>query len=224
VNQPTALETILLASPVMPVIALDRLDQALPLAEALLAGGIATLEITLRTPVALEAIRQIRKAFPQAHVGAGTVTTPEALRQVAEAGAVFAVSPGLTARLAEAAAMSPLPLLPGVMSPSEAMFAREAGFRLLKLFPAEQAGGLAMLKALAGPFQDLRFCPTGGIGPGSAVEYLAQPNVLCVGGSWLTPKALLAAGDWKAITELARQASALQRQDASSLPRRSAGR
>ncbi|HJW43144.1 MAG TPA: bifunctional 4-hydroxy-2-oxoglutarate aldolase/2-dehydro-3-deoxy-phosphogluconate aldolase [Geothrix sp.] len=206
-----ALETILLASPVMPVIALDRLDQALPLAEALLAGGIATLEITLRTPVALEAIRQIRKAFPQAHVGAGTVTTPEALRQVTEAGAVFAVSPGLTARLAEAAATSPLPLLPGVMSPSEAMFAREAGFRLLKLFPAEQAGGLAMLKALAGPFQDLRFCPTGGIGSGSAAEYLAQPNVLCVGGSWLTPKALLAAGDWKAITGLARQAAALPR-------------
>lgn len=205
------LEQILRASPVMPVIALDRLDQALPLAEALLEGGISTLEITLRTPVALEAIHRIRQAFPQAHVGAGTVTTPEALRQVAAAGAAFAVSPGLTAALIAAATTSPLPLLPGIMTPTEVMAAVEAGFRYLKLFPAEQAGGLAMLKALAGPFKDLQFCPTGGIGLESAPAYLSQPNVICVGGSWLTPKALLDAGDWKAITGLARQAAALAR-------------
>ena len=205
------LERILRASPVMPVLAIDRLDQALPLAEALLSGGIATLEITLRTPVALEAIRCIRRAFPDAYVGAGTVTTPEALRQVAEAGASFAVSPGLTRPLLEAAASSAIPLLPGVMTPTEVMTAMDAGFRFLKLFPAEQAGGIPMLKALAGPFKELRFCPTGGIGPASAPAYLAQPNVLCVGGSWLTPRAMLEAGDWRAIEALAREAAALRR-------------
>jgi len=205
------LERILRASPVMPVLAIERLDQALPLAEALLSGGISTLEITLRTPVALEAIRCIRRAFPDAYVGAGTVTTPEALRQVAEAGASFAVSPGLTRPLIEAAASSAIPLLPGVMTPTEVMTAMDAGFRFLKLFPAEQAGGIPMLKALAGPFKELRFCPTGGIGPSSAPAYLAQPNVLCVGGSWLTPRALLEAGDWQAIQALAREAAALRR-------------
>ena len=205
------LERILRASPVMPVLAIERLDQALPLAEALLSGGIATLEITLRTPVALEAIRCIRRAFPDAYVGAGTVTTPEALRQVAEAGASFAVSPGLTRPLLEAAASSAIPLLPGVMTPTEVMTAMDAGFRFLKLFPAEQAGGIPMLKALAGPFKELRFCPTGGIGPSSAPAYLAQPNVLCVGGSWLTPRAMLEAGDWRAIEALAREAAALRR-------------
>ncbi len=210
-SAPASLEQILRASPVMPVIALDRLDQALPLAEALLEGGIPTLEITLRTPVALEAIRRIAKAFPQAHVGAGTVTTPEALRQVADAGAAFAVSPGLTRPLAEAAATGTLPLLPGVMTPAEVMTAMDAGFRFLKLFPAEQAGGISMLKALAGPFKDLRFCPTGGVTPESAPAYLAQPNVICVGGSWLTPRALLEASDWPAIRALAREASALRR-------------
>ncbi len=206
----TSLEAILRAAPVMPVIALDRLEQALPLAGALLAGGIPTLEITLRTPVALEAIRQIRQAYPEAHVGAGTVTTPEALRQVAEAGAAFAVSPGLTRPLLEAAAGSGLPLLPGVMTPTEVMAAADAGFRFLKLFPAEPAGGIPMLKALAGPFRELAFCPTGGISPATAAAYLAQPNVVCVGGSWLAPKSLMDAGDWAAITRLARDAAALR--------------
>jgi 2-dehydro-3-deoxyphosphogluconate aldolase/(4S)-4-hydroxy-2-oxoglutarate aldolase len=209
------LEQMLRAAPVLPVIALERLDQALPLAEALLGGGLAALEITLRTPVALEAIRRLVRAFPAAHVGAGTVTTPEALRRVADAGAAFAVSPGLTRPLLEAAATGDLPLLPGVMTPTEAMAAQDAGFQFLKLFPAEPAGGLPMLKALAGPFRDLRFCPTGGIGPDTAPAYLAQPNVICVGGSWLTPKALLDSGDWRAIMELARQASALPRPAAS---------
>jgi len=208
-NSHSTLERILRASPVMPVIALERLDQALPLAEALLEGGLSTLEITLRTPVGLEAIRLISRQFPGAYVGAGTVTTAEALRQVADAGATFAVSPGLTEPLIAAAQDCPIPLLPGVMTPTEVMRAMDAGFRFLKLFPAEQTGGLAMLKALAGPFKDLRFCPTGGITPASAQTYLSQPNVLCVGGSWLTPKASLDAGDWKVIIDLARQASAL---------------
>ena len=208
-NSHSTLERILRASPVMPVIALERLDQALPLAEALLEGGLSTLEITLRTPVGLEAIRLISRQFPGAYVGAGTVTTAEALRQVADAGATFAVSPGLTEPLITAAQDCPIPLLPGVMTPTEVMRAMDAGFRFLKLFPAEQTGGLAMLKALAGPFKDLRFCPTGGITPASAQTYLSQPNVLCVGGSWLTPKASLDAGDWKVIIDLARQASAL---------------
>jgi 2-dehydro-3-deoxyphosphogluconate aldolase/(4S)-4-hydroxy-2-oxoglutarate aldolase len=208
-SQGQSLETILQATAVMPVIAIDRVDQALPLAKALLEGGISTLEITLRTPVALEAIRLIARAFPEARVGAGTVTTPGALRLAAEAGACFAVSPGLTWALAEAAKVSSIPLLPGVMTPTDAMAAMDAGFQFLKLFPAEQAGGIPMLKALAGPFKELRFCPTGGITPQSAPAYLAQPNVICVGGSWLTPKATLEAGDWKVITELALQASAL---------------
>jgi len=206
---PSKLERILCASPVMPVIALDRLEQALPLAGALLEGGLSTLEITLRTPVALEAIRLISRTFPGAYVGAGTVTTPEALRQVEDAGAAFAVSPGLSQSLIEAARDSAIPLLPGVMTPSEVMAAVDAGFSFLKLFPAEQAGGVAMLKALAGPFKQLRFCPTGGVTPESAPLYLSQPNVICVGGSWLTPKASLDAGDWKVIIDLARQASAL---------------
>jgi len=210
-NPDVRLEKILRASPVLPVIALDRLEQALPLAEALLKGGVPSLEITLRTPVALEAIRAIRQAFPQAHVGAGTVTTPEALRQAGDAGAVFAVSPGLTRPLLEAAAAGSLPLLPGVMTPTEVMTAVDAGFRILKLFPASQAGGIAMLKALAGPFRNVLFCPTGGITAESAPAYLSQPNVVCIGGSWLTPRTLLDAGDWKTITGLARQAVALAR-------------
>lgn len=203
------LERILRASPVLPVIALERIEQALPMAEALLEGGLSTLEITLRTPVGLEAIRLISRQFPGAYVGAGTVTTPEALRQVEDAGATFAVSPGLTPALVAAARDSGIPLLPGVMTPSEVMVAVDAGFQFLKLFPAEQAGGLAMLKALAGPFGGLRFCPTGGITLDSAPVYLAQPNVICVGGSWLTTKASLDAGDWKGIMEWARQASVL---------------
>jgi 2-dehydro-3-deoxyphosphogluconate aldolase/(4S)-4-hydroxy-2-oxoglutarate aldolase len=203
------LAQVLLAGPVLPVILLDRLEHALPLAEALLEGGVRTLEITLRTPVALAAITAIRQAFPEALVGAGTVTTPEALRRSAEAGARFAVSPGLTRPLLEAAVASALPLLPGVMTPTEVMTAVDAGYRFLKLFPADQAGGVPMLKALGGPFRDVSFCPTGGIRLDSAPSYLAQPNVVCVGGSWLTPKTLLNRADWKAITELARQAASL---------------
>lgn len=201
---------VLRVGPVVPVIVIDELAQAVPLAEALVAGGVRVLEVTLRTPVALAAIRAIAREVPEAIVGAGTLTRPEDFTEARDAGARFGVSPGLTPALVEAARESGLPLLPGVMTPSDVIAARLAGFRELKLFPARQAGGVGMLQALAGPFPDATFCPTGGIAAETAPEFLALPNVACVGGSWLTPKAALTAGDWGAITALARQASALR--------------
>lgn len=195
--------------PVIPVIVIDRLEWAVPLARALVEGGVRVLEVTLRTPVALAAVRAIAEAVPDALVGVGTVTRPDDLRAASEAGARFAVSPGLTPALAEAAAAGSLPLLPGIMTPSDAMRAREAGFTALKLFPAQQAGGAAMLRALHGPFPDLVFCPTGGVTPANAPELLGLPNVACVGGSWLTPRTALASGDWASISALARAASRL---------------
>lgn len=207
----TPLDTILAASPVMPVIVLKRLDDAIPLARALVGGGIRVLEVTLRTAVALDAIRRIRDALPDAIVGAGTVTRAEDLAAAHRAGAAFAVSPGLTPELIECGRKAPIPFLPGVMTPSEAMAARDAGFTRLKLFPAQQAGGIGMLKAMAGPLPDLRFCPTGGITAASAMEYLSLPNVACIGGSWLAPDALLEAADWNGVTRLAQAAAALRR-------------
>lgn len=195
--------------PVIPVIVIDELAQAVPLAKALVAGGVRVLEVTLRTPVALAAIRAMADEVAEAIVGVGTLTRPEEFARARDAGARFGVSPGLTPALIEAARDSDLPLLPGVMTPSDVIAARLAGFRELKLFPAQQAGGVGMLKALAGPFPDVVFCPTGGITAETAPEFLTLPNVACVGGSWLTPKAALAAGDWGAITELARRASGL---------------
>lgn len=201
---------LLALSPVMPVIVIDRLDDAVPLARALVAGGIRTLEITLRTPVALQAVRAIRQAVPQACVGVGTVTRSEELQASIDAGAAFALSPGASPRLLQAAAAGGLPFIPGVMTPSDVVAALEGGFDTLKLFPAEVAGGLKLLKALAGPFPGVMFCPTGGIDARSASAYLAQPNVGCVGGSWLVPAAALAARDWATIEALAREASALR--------------
>lgn len=198
------------AGPVIPVIVIDRADTAVPLAEALAEGGVHTLEITLRTPAALPAVAAIARALPAAMVGVGTITTPDDLRRSIDAGARFGVSPGLTPALADAARVSGLPLLPGVMTPSELMAARAHGFTTMKFFPAAQAGGIAMLKALAGPFADVRFCPTGGITTTSAPEYLALPNVVCVGGSWLTPGDALRDGDWRRVTSLARAAAALR--------------
>ncbi|MEW9899555.1 bifunctional 4-hydroxy-2-oxoglutarate aldolase/2-dehydro-3-deoxy-phosphogluconate aldolase [Chitinivorax sp. PXF-14] len=200
---------IMRASPVMPVIVVDKVEQAVPLAQALVAGGIRVLEVTLRTPAALDAIRAMVEAVPDAIVGAGTVTHPAELEAAVNAGVRFVVSPGLTDSLVAAGKASPVPLLPGVMTPSDVMRARDAGFRRLKLFPAQQAGGIGMLKALGGPFADVMFCPTGGISLETAPDFLALPNVACVGGSWLTPKALLDKQDWAAITGLARQAAAL---------------
>lgn len=197
--------------PVIPVIVIDKVEQAVPLARALVAGGIRVLEVTLRTPVALEAVRAIVRDAPEAIVGVGTLTEPDAFEAARAAGARFGVSPGLTPALAQAARASGLPLLPGAMTPSEVIAARHAGYRQLKLFPAEQAGGVGMLTALRGPFPDITFCPTGGVNEGNAPQYLALPNVGCVGGSWLTPRAAVEAGDWAAITQLARRASALRR-------------
>jgi 2-dehydro-3-deoxyphosphogluconate aldolase/(4S)-4-hydroxy-2-oxoglutarate aldolase len=202
---------IMRASPVIPVIALDDPAQAVPLAKALVAGGIRVLEVTLRTAHGLAAIRAMAEQVPEAIVGVGTLTQPDQFHAAREAGAVFGVSPGLTPALIEAARASGLPLLPGVMTPSEVMAAREAGFRQLKLFPAVPAGGVGMLNAIAGPLPDVTFCPTGGISQQTAPQFLACPNVACVGGSWLTPKDAMQAGDWARITELARAASGLRR-------------
>ena len=201
---------IMQIAPVMPVLVIDREEDAVPLARALVAGGLRVLEITLRTTAALGAIRQIAAHVPDAVLGVGTVTRPEQFEQVKAAGAVFAVSPGMTNQLIDAADAAELPFLPGVMTPSEVMWAMEAGLDALKLFPAEQAGGIALLKAIGGPLPDIKFCPTGGVTVLTAPAYLALPNVGCVGGSWIAPANLVRAGEWTAITELARAASALR--------------
>jgi 2-dehydro-3-deoxyphosphogluconate aldolase/(4S)-4-hydroxy-2-oxoglutarate aldolase len=198
-------------SPVIPVIAIDDINHAVPLAKALVAGGIRVLEVTLRTAHGLPSIRAIAEQVPGAILGVGTLTDPDEFVAARDAGAVFGVSPGLTAALIEAAISSGLPLLPGVMTPSEVMRAREAGFRQLKLFPAVQAGGIGMLNAIAGPLADVTFCPTGGITETTAAQFLACKNVACVGGSWLTPKDAILAGDWARITALATTASALRK-------------
>ena len=201
---------ILKAGPVMPVIVLHELKHAVPLAQALVAGGIRVLEVTMRTPVALDCVRAIRAAVPDAIVGVGTVTGPSDVLAAITAGAQFAVSPGATPALLDAVNKSGLPFLPGTMTPSEVMAARDAGFRALKLFPAQPAGGIPLLKALASAFSDVLVCPTGGIDAASAHGYLALPNVACVGGSWLAPQPLIAAGDWDGITDLARAAGRLR--------------
>lgn len=203
-----ALELIEL-SPVMPVIVVRDPDTAVDLARALVAGGVRTLEITLRSAAALDAIAAIRDRVPDAVVGVGTVRTPQQLDAAVHAGARFGVSPGLTEDLALAARASGIPFLPGVSTASEAMRAAELGFLVQKLFPAEAVGGAALLKAWHGPLPDLIFCPTGGIHAGNAARYLALPNVGCVGGSWLTPAAAVDARQWDAVTALAREACAL---------------
>ncbi|MFC3626659.1 bifunctional 4-hydroxy-2-oxoglutarate aldolase/2-dehydro-3-deoxy-phosphogluconate aldolase [Vogesella amnigena] len=200
---------LLRQSPVMPVIVVNDAAVAVDLARALVAGGIRTLEITLRTKAALAAMRRIRDEVPDALVGAGTVRTRAHLEAALDAGAQFGLSPGLTPELAAAARASGVPFIPGVATASEAMRAQDEGFDILKLFPAEAVGGIKLLKALAGPLPELRFCPTGGIDASNAANYLALPNVLAVGGSWLTPEAALAAQDWDKITALALEASAL---------------
>jgi len=205
---------IMLVSPVIPVIAIDDIAHAVPLAHALVNGGIRVLEVTLRTEHGLPAIRAIAQQVPQAIVGVGTLTQPDEFAAARDAGAVFGVSPGLTTNLIDAAKSSGLPLLPGVMSPSEVMAAREAGFRQLKLFPAVPAGGVGMLNAIAGPLPDVTFCPTGGISQETAAHFLACKNVACVGGSWLTPKVAVRMGDWARITALATAASSLRARSA----------
>lgn len=197
-------EILAKAWPVMPVIVIDDPKHALPMAEALREGGVTVLEITLRTDAAFTAMSQIAKALPDVVVGAGTVLTGEQLQRVSDAGAKFAVSPGLTEKLALAADRIKLPLLPGAVTASEIQLALEHGLQTLKFFPAEAAGGAPVIKAFHGPFSQLRFCPTGGISTSNASQYLSLPNVACVGGSWLTPAAEMKAGNWQALTELAR--------------------
>jgi 2-dehydro-3-deoxyphosphogluconate aldolase/(4S)-4-hydroxy-2-oxoglutarate aldolase len=196
--------------PVIPVIVIDRLAQAVPLARALVGGGVRVLEVTLRTSAGLDAIASIAREVPEAIVGVGTITQPQEFALSAKAGARFAVTPGLTPALIDAARHAAIPLLPGVMTPSDVIAAKAAGYRELKLFPAQQAGGIGMLRALGGPFPDVTFCPTGGVTPANAPDFLALTNVACVGGSWLTPKEVIAAGDWGRITALAREAAALR--------------
>jgi 2-dehydro-3-deoxyphosphogluconate aldolase/(4S)-4-hydroxy-2-oxoglutarate aldolase len=206
----TALDVVR-TGPVIPVMVIDDLRIAVPLAEALVAGGVRVLEITLRTPAALDAVRAIAARVESAILGVGTITDPADFARAIDAGARFGVSPGLTPALIEAALACRLPLLPGVMTPSEIIAARAAGFRALKFFPAQQAGGIGMLKALAGPFPDVTFCPTGGVTAATSPDFLALPNVACVGGSWLTPADAIRTGDWPRITALAREASLLAR-------------
>lgn len=195
--------------PIIPVIVIEEVAAAVPLARALVAGGLSTLEVTLRTPAALDAITAIAEAVPEALVGAGTLRTPADAALARDAGAEFAVSPGYTSELAAACAAVGLPLLPGVATASDVMRAYADGFRFCKFFPAVAAGGTPLLKALSGPFADVQFCPTGGVTPANAPEFLALANVEVCGGTWLTPADLVAAQDWDAITELARRATAL---------------
>lgn len=208
-SNPVGARFLLAFGPVIPVIVIEHLEHAVPMARALVEGGIRVLEVTLRTPVALAAMAAIARDVPEAVVGAGTVRTAADARAAIDAGARFAVSPGCTERIAAACRDAGLPLLPGAATASEAMHAAELGFDFLKFFPAAAAGGPALLKAWASPFADMTFCPTGGISAASAPDYLALANVAVVGGSWLTPADALAAQDWQRITALARQAAAL---------------
>ena len=196
--------------PVIPVIVLQRVEDAVPLARALVEGGVRVLEVTMRTPVALAGIEAISTAVPQAIVGAGTVRGSADARRAREAGSRFAVSPGYTRELGQACRELGLPLLPGVVTASEVMQAFDDGFDFLKFFPATAAGGVATLKALAGPFPEVSFCPTGGITAQTAPSFLALPNVRVCGGSWLTPASAVQAGDWSYLTALAREATALR--------------
>lgn len=197
-------------SPVLPVVVVDALDQAVSTARALAAGGIPVVELTLRTPVALDAIRAISAEVPQVTIGAGTVTSRDTVKQAVEAGAQFLVSPGCTPTLLAAMRESGLPFLPGTATVSEAIAVLETGHRAMKFFPAEASGGAAYLSALPTVIPDAVFCPTGGVSAANASTYLALPNVACVGGSWLTPKDALAAGDWERVADLAAAAAALR--------------
>jgi 2-dehydro-3-deoxyphosphogluconate aldolase/(4S)-4-hydroxy-2-oxoglutarate aldolase len=198
-------------APVIPVLTIARIEDAVPLARALAAGGLPVIEVTLRTPVALDAVRAIVADVPECIVGVGTVTEVPDIRQALAAGARYLVSPGTTAELADAFARTPVPVLPGCATVSEAMALAARGFRVLKFFPAEATGGIAFLKSIAAPLPSLKFCPTGGIDQRNAASYLALPNVIAVGGSWVAPKDAVAAGDFVRVTALAREAAGLAR-------------
>ena len=209
-NRAAAIDAILTRAPVLPVLAIERLDDAVPLARALVDGGLPVLEVTLRTPAALAAITRIAAEVDGAVVGAGTVLSPADLDAVAAAGAAFAISPGATEALYTAAAGQRMPWIPAISTASELMRGLDHGHRRFKFFPAEAAGGVAALNAFAGPFPQARFCPTGGIDATSALRYRALPNVMTVGGSWMVPREAIEARDWQRITALARACCATQ--------------
>lgn len=196
---------------VLPVITVHTLDEARAIADALLEGGLNTLELTLRTPVAIDALAMLKRERPDIVIGAGTILNAENIRASTDAGADFLVTPGTPAALADALVDTSIPAVPGAATPTEFMALRERGFRNCKLFPASAVGGLAMLKGLAGPLHDMRFCPTGGISESNAAEFLSQPNVLCIGGSWMLDKAWIAAGDWARVRETAARAAQIVR-------------
>lgn len=205
----TRAEQLLRQAGILPVITADSVDQGRRIAEALLEGGLTSLELTLRTPAALETLAALKKELPGIVIGAGTVLTAEHIARSVDAGADFLVTPGTPAPLAEALARASIPAVPGGATPTEFLQLMARGFRCCKLFPANAVGGLAMLKGLAGPLAGLKLCPTGGISETNAAEFLAQPNVLCVGGSWMVPKDWLAAGDWTKVRESAAKAAAI---------------
>lgn len=205
------LTAILEGQPMIPVLKIEQLADAVPLARALVSGGLAAIEITLRTPDAIDAIRLVASEVPDAIVGAGTVLSPRNYDRAVDAGARFIVSPGTTQELLDTARDASVPFLPGAITPSEIMALREEGFSILKFFPAEQSGGAAFLKSLASPLAGTRFCPTGGISLKNAKDYLSLSNVVCVGGTWVAPDELIAAGEWEKITLLAREAAGLKR-------------
>lgn len=202
---------LLARAPVVPVVTVTSVAAGVKLARALTEGGLPLIEVTLRTPVALEAIAAIAAEVPDAIVGAGTVTRPELIQKSIDAGARFLVSPGCPTALAEALAEAPVPVMPGCATATEAMTLHAMGFPVLKLFPAEAVGGANLIKSLAGPLPDLRFCPTGGIGPDNVGKYLAQPNILAVGGSWVAPNEAISMGDWEQIVALSKAAAKLHR-------------
>ncbi|MGL2756983.1 bifunctional 4-hydroxy-2-oxoglutarate aldolase/2-dehydro-3-deoxy-phosphogluconate aldolase [Helicobacter pylori] len=201
---------VLQISPIVPVVVIEDLNDAVPLAQSLIEGGIPIIEVTLRSSCALEAIELIAKNVPKMHVGAGTILNPTQLEQAQNRGAEFLISPGLTIKLLEHAKKKDMPLIPGVSSSSEVMQALELGYNALKFFPAEYCGGVKLLNAFNGPFKGVKFCPTGGISADNMRSYLNLENVLCVGGSWLTPKDLIQNKEWDKITEICKRALALR--------------
>lgn len=206
-----SIEEILSSAPVVPVVVIENLEDAVPLAMALYNGGLKALEVTLRTPIAAEAVKLMKAAVPQAYVGTGTVIDKASFNASVEAGADFMVSPGMSDELLALAKASTIPFLPGAATPSEVMNLAAHGFKFLKFFPAEAAGGTAMLKSMGGPLPDITFCPTGGISLATAPNYLALNNVICVGGTWMLDKKLIENKDWQAIEALAKQACEVNR-------------
>lgn len=204
-------EQLLRSAGILPVVTVRTLDEARHLAKALLDGGLPALELTLRTPVALEALAMLKQELPGIAIGAGTVLTPQQMQQSIDAGADFLVTPGTPPALADALAAAPIPVVPGAATPTEFLALMARGFRVCKLFPASAVGGLTMIKGLAGPLSELKLCPTGGITEDTAAQFLSQPNVACIGGSWMMPQAWLDAGEWDKVRESAARAAAIVR-------------